>query len=130
MPRRVVLVVGAPGAGKSTLAEQLARDEGLRHLESEMFPGGGFVEEATKLAGDQDARAVVVRCCATRDEQDHWETMIGATETVVLDVDPSECARRVAARRRPGWRRELLAAKAWRERRADGMTSTMTARDW
>lgn len=128
--RRVVLIVGPPGAGKSTLAGELAGTEGLRHLESEMFPDGGFTAAARRLRDDPAARAAVVRCCPTLEEQARWEAMIGATETVVLDVEPDECARRIHARGRDRWRGEVMAAKAWRESRARAVAGRMTARDW
>lgn len=130
MPRRVVLLVGPPGSGKSTLAAELAADEGLEHLEAEMFPGGGFADAARRLGSLEDARAVVVRCCPTLAEQRRWESMVEATETIVLDVDPDECVRRIRARGRSRWRGEVKAAREWRDRRAEQPAGAMTSRDW
>ena len=125
-----MLLVGPPGAGKSTLAVNLASDHGLVHLEAEMFAGARptFRDRVAALRDDRQARAVVVRCCPTVAEQRELEDLAGVTETVVLDVDPDECARRIAARRRPTWRGEVAAARRWRTQRAGNAASTV--RTW
>ena len=126
--RRVVLIVGPPGSGKSTLAASL----GLTHLEREQYPtDAAFKNDVRRKANAPDATLAVVRCCPTRTEQAEWERLIDSTETIVLDVDPHECARRVHARKRKGWRGEVMAAKEWHSRRlepAEPLTSS--SRRW
>ena len=108
--RRVVLIVGPPGAGKSTRAQEL----GLHHLEWEHFTNdAAFVAAAKAHCLAPDAQAVVVRCCDTPAEQAEWEQMLDVTETIVLDTPLDECKRRIADRRRPRWRGEIVAAERW-----------------
>jgi broad-specificity NMP kinase len=127
--RYVLLVVGPPGSGKSTLAVQLAAEHGLEVFEAEMFAGRRptFRDRVAALASDPLARAVVVRCCPTMAEQHEFEQLAGASETVVLDVDPDECARRIAARGRATWRGEVAAARRWRTRRSGSASATVRA---
>jgi shikimate kinase len=122
-----MLLVGPPGSGKSTLAAQLAADHGLVHLEAEMFTGRrpSFRDRVAALADDRQARAVVVRCCPTVAEQRELEELADVTDTVVLDVDPDVCARRIAARGRPTWRGEVAAARRWRTQRARDARATV-----
>lgn len=125
MTRRVVLIVGPPAAGKSTLARQLAADEGLTHLEREQFADDPeFLAAAHHATTPAAARVVVVRCCPKITEQADLERSLGATETIVLDPDPQLCIRRAALRRRTGWRREIHAITVWRSTRAQTATET------
>ena len=103
-------MVGPPGAGKSTYAASL----GLVHLEYEHYGSNAtFVAAVRRHVAADDAQVVVVRCCDTTAEQERWELLCGATETVVLDTPLDECRRRISERRRPQWRAELAAAERW-----------------
>lgn len=122
--RRVVLIIGPPGAGKTTLARQLAETEHLEHVALEHWPRRTrhvqMRKAGRRVGADPSARAVVVRCCAEPNDQAAWEALVGATETIVLDVDPDECARRIEARGRDSWRLEVEVARAWHVIRRTG----------
>lgn len=127
--RTVILFVGPPGSGKSTAAKQWAERNQLTHLEREQYPTDDAYRSAVVAHASQpDARLAVVRCCPTQAEQREWEALTGATETIVLDTPIDECVRRIAKRRRAGWRGELMAAKEWHERRIEAPATS--SRRW
>lgn len=115
--RSVVLVVGAPGSGKSSAA---ARLPGV-HLEREQFGSDpAFRAEVARVCRADGAVASVVRCCFSLEEQAEWVELAGAGEVVVCDPGLEECVRRVRARGRRQWRGEVAAVHRWYERRAVG----------
>lgn len=117
--RRVVLVCGPPGAGKTTYAHTL----GLEVYDTDDGKWSGereFRQALRTLARRSTAQAVVIRAGATRAARAKAGAMCRATETIVLDTDAETCIRRIASRKRPTARREIAAvADWWRKHEAD-----------
>lgn len=99
--RRVVLLCGAPGAGKTTRARELAELDGLDVFDRDDRQWSGDREyrlAVSRLAGDAGARAVVIRSCPTRASRQEWTELAGATDVELLRPSAVECCRRVIER--------------------------------
>lgn len=135
MVRRVVLVCGPPGAGKTTLARSLGLD--VYDIDDERWGNSErmFRQHIARLSRDLNAQAVVIRSGSTRTARAHNVSLIGATETTVVDTPEAECIRRVIDRNRPRppMRVQIAAIKTWWSKYEPGTstdTPNVTIRDW
>ena len=136
--RRVVLVCGPPGAGKTTLAKSL----GLEVYDIDDPQWGNdearFKRALERLNRDLEAQAVVIRSGATRTARAKAASLISATETTVVTTPEAKCIKRVVARNRPRppLKVQIAAVKSWwMKYEPDTLESVTTApgitiRDW
>lgn len=111
--RRVVLICGPPGSGKTTYAHTL--DLEVYDKDDPPWTGdeAAFRRSIQPIATDPAARAAVIRSGATRSARRKAAAVICATETVILDVDPGTCIQRITQRGRPHIRAQIAGVKAW-----------------
>lgn len=112
MSRLVVLLCGAPGAGKTTAAHESGltvydRDD-PQWPDERTFKAG-----ISRLASDPHAQAVVIRCGASSSARAKAAALIGATHVYLVTADQKELARRIVKRARPDARNSLAALKSW-----------------
>jgi predicted kinase len=119
MSRRVILLCGPPGAGKTTWAQQT----GLKVYDRddpEWNQGGekAFRQAIARLATNLTAQAVVIRSGPTEHARQQTARLIGATETKVIATPLKTCEQRIKARRRlkQSIRTQAAAARSWWER--------------
>lgn len=113
--RRVVLVCGPPGAGKTTYAHTLGLE--VYDLDDAKWAGSDALFRAAlvRLREEPGARAVVIRTGATLSARQKAATNMGATECVILAVDAAECERRIRQRGRTSTPigMQIKAARDW-----------------
>lgn len=113
--RKVVLICGPPGAGKTTYAHTL----GLKVYDLDDPEWGGndalFRAELVRVREDPKARAAVIRTGATLSARRKGASNCGATEVIVLDTPLAVCIERINQRGRtepPIWF-QVNGAKQW-----------------
>ena len=106
-----VLLVGLPGAGKSTFASSLVKSKGWIHLDSDILGGPSMVEKALhetlSAKGSLGWMRVIIDCCNIRvcDRKRFRDILEGAKKegksklvAVYFAVDEATCIERVAKR--------------------------------
>lgn len=111
--RRVVLFLGPPGAGKSTLAH--ATGLTVYDRDDEQWRTRDFPQALARLGADPAAQAAVIRTGATIAARREAMELIRPTEVELLLTPQAECVRRIIKRGRkvPSIRTQIAAAYDW-----------------
>lgn len=124
--RKVVLVCGPPGAGKTTYAHTLGLD--VYDLDDDQWDGneGLFRSALIRVREDPKARAVVIRTASTLSARQRAASMCAATDVVTLETDLATCLTRIRDRGRtiPPIRYQINGAKQWWETYEPGPVET------
>lgn len=126
--RLVVVLIGPPGAGKTTAAHE----SGLDVYDSDDPRWSGeqeFRQAISRLATNPHARAVVIRSGATGAARRKAAALVAATHLYVIAPGKDICTHRVKARGRPGWEREVQGVISWYAR-TDPRTHPQTFPGW
>ncbi len=120
--RRVVVLCGPPGAGKTTAARQSGmtvfdRDDPVWASEQQ------FTTSIARLAADPHARAVVIRSGATSGARARTRDLVAASHVFVMLADRQELVNRIKGRGRDDKVRTVAGVKTWFDRfdRNDGV---------
>lgn len=93
----VVLIAGPPGAGKTTRARELASVHGLTVFDrdDEQWASEQQFRLSLMRCLDIEARAVVIRACATRSAWQRMVSLIQPTTTELISPGPEVCKQRI-----------------------------------
>lgn len=124
--RKVVLICGPPGAGKTTYAHTLGLE--VYDLDDEQwgYNEGLFRAALIRVREDPRARAVVIRSAATVSARQRAASMCAATDVVIIETDLTTCIQRIKKRNRTAspLRYQINGAKQWWETYERGPVET------
>lgn len=122
--RVVVLIVGPPGAGKTTAARQ----SGLQIFDRDDEQWAGekhFNQALAKLGDNRQAQAVIIRWGASTEARQKTIDLIKPTHKFYITATRDECARRIRQRGRADSQQTLSGLNKWFDRfdTTDGITA-------
>lgn len=130
--RRVVLVCGPPGAGKTTYARSLGLD--VYDLDDDQWGNSeaAFSAALRRLGAQPGAQAVVIRAGATRTARARTQRIAGVTETRIITTPQHECIERVVKRNRPrpSIKVQIAAVGKWWANYEPEPVTAETIREW
>jgi hypothetical protein len=113
--RRVVLIAGPPGAGKTTLAHTLGLH--VFDVDDPVWDNDEtrFRDALLEVARDPAAQAAVIRSGATLSARRAAAELVGATDVTVVATDLQTCIARIRqrGRPRPPIHQQVAAARRW-----------------
>lgn len=113
--RRVVILCGPPGAGKTTVA-QVSGLQVFDRDDPQWTSEKDFVDALAQLRADPTAQAVVIRSAPTSSARALATLLVGATHVYMVMAERNELMRRITRRGRHDQRQTKAGVDSWLSR--------------